>query len=378
MRIGIDLRSLQNDSQFRGIGTYTRCLVKSLLSLDKKNEYIFFAFKNRPIPDLLLEDAFKHTKVHRICSQRKRFVWLLSQLTFPYVIARHRLDIFHSPEYIIPAFSHSKRIITVHDFIHSDYKRYRRKNKFIRNAYLALRNETIKCAHRVIAVSEYTKNKIIELIGIKQEKIKVIYEAANEVFRPIEDHYLLSAIKTKYNIQDNCVLYVGTFDHHKNIDNLLRAFSLVNDKRVNLVIAGTITDKENFITISKLIAQLGLGQRVNIVGHVPQDELAGFYNISKMVISVSVYEGFGLPILEAMACGKPVIVAKNTSMKEIVGSCGILVDPYNTNEIASAIDRLLAQEELSAILEEKALSRAKEFSWEKAARQTLSLYEELV
>jgi glycosyltransferase involved in cell wall biosynthesis len=378
MRIGIDIRSLQNDSQLRGIGTYTGCLVRHLLSLDSENEYTFFVFKNRPVPDFLTDSIFRNARLKRICKQRKRFVWLSSQFIFPYAITKERLDIFHSPEYIIPAFSLSRRVITVHDFIHSDYKRYKKKNTLVRNAYLLLRNRAIRRAHRVIAVSDYTKGKIMELIGIKEDKIKVIYEAASQEFRPIRDAELFSRLRAKYNIKDDFLLYVGVFDHHKNIENLIKAFSLVQDKCVNLVMIGAITDKENFASVNKLIAELGLRQRVKIFGYIPQDELVGFYNIAKMAISVSVYEGFGLPILEAMACGRPVIAAKNTSMKEIVGSSGLLVNPYDTAEIASAMDKLLSDGALRETLAAKAFIRAGEFSWEKTARQTLSLYGELL
>ncbi len=376
MRIGIDIRSLQNDSERRGIGSYTRCLIEGLVSIGREDEYVFFAFKNRPLPALLSERVFKNVKIKRLTWRQERFVWLSGQALFPLAIQDEKLDIFHSPEYIVPVFSKSKKVITVHDFINSDYPLYRKRSGFLRRAYFYLKDGTLNCADKIIAVSEYTKRKIVELARISEDRIRVIYEAAAGSFFPSKDKERFLSLRNKYGIPYDFLLYVGALDYHKNIDGLINAFSLCRFQDIGLVLAGVKNDPQYFNFINKLIAELKIKERVYILDYIPQEDLAGLYNMSKIVISASLYEGFGLPVLEAMACGRPVIASKNTSMGEIVGTCGILVDPYNTEEIAQAINNLLSDDELRNALAEKGLQRAKEFSWGKAAQETLSLYKE--
>jgi len=380
MRIGIDVISLQNNSQNRGIGTFTRCLIKNILTIDRENEYVFFVFGNRPLPSLLREEIFKDIKIRKVTSITKRFSWLSGQFFFPPAIKEERLDIFHSPEYILPALSKSKKIITVHDFINSDYKIYRKRSSFIRRIYFYLKNETLKRADKIIAASEYTKSKIMELVGIDEGRIKVIYYGVDEIFIPLNDNTLFSKLRNKYGIKGDFLFFAGVIDHHKNIHGLIKAFSRVRFKDIGLVLVGAKSYDVKYVrSIKALIERLGIKDRVYILGYIPPGEdLVGLYNMAKMVISVSFYEGFGLPILEAMSCGTPVIAAKNTSMREIVDSSGILIDPYNIEEITHAIDNLLSDEELRNTLSKKGRGRAKEFSWKKTAIETTSLYKDLL
>ena len=377
MRIGIDIRSLQNDSQLRGIGTYTRCLVQSLLSVDGENEYVFFAFRNWPLPDLFKEAAGKKAKVSRLTWRKKRFVWLSGQVLFPYAAKKERLDIFYSPEYIVPVLGGVKKVITVHDFINREYDFYRQKSVWLRKAYLRVKDFTLAYADRIIAVSEYTKSRIKEITGIKDERIKVIYEAAEADYAPKSDEKLFSALRKKYKVDKEFLLYVGAIDHHKNIEGLLRAFSRIKTKDAALVMIGVKNDPGYFDSIINLIERLGLKHRVYVLGYIPQEDLAGFYNMAKGVVCLSFCEGFGLPVLEAMACARPVIASGNTSMAEIVGDCGILINPYNLEEITAAMDKVLGDESFRNSLAEKGFIRSKEFSWEKAARQMMGVWREL-
>lgn len=377
MRIGIDVRSLQNDSQRRGIGTYTRALIQTLLLIDGENEYVFFAFRNRALPDLCKQVQKNNVKISRLTWRKKRFVWLSGQVLFPYAAKKERLDVFYSPEYIVPVAGRVKKVITVHDFINREYDFYRRKSVWLRKAYLRLKDFTLAYADRIIAVSEYTKNRIKEITGIKDERIKVIYEAAEAVYAPQSDKNMFLALREKYKVNREFLLYVGAIDHHKNIEGLIRAFSRIKVQDAGLVMIGVKNDPGYFDFILKLIEKLGIKSRVYLLGHIPQEDLAGFYNIAAGVVSLSFCEGFGLPALEAMACAKAVIAAGNTSMAEIVGDCGILVDPYNLEEITAAMDRVLVDEDLRKSLAEKGFRRSSEFSWEKAARQMMGVWREL-
>lgn len=377
MRIGIDIRSLQNDSQHRGIGTYTRALAQGLLSLDRENEYVFFAFRNRPLPDLFKQGAGKKVKVSRLTWRKKRFVWLSGQVLFPYAAKKERLDVFYSPEYIVPVAGRVKKVITVHDFINREYDFYRRKSVWLRKVYLRLKDFTLAYADKIIAVSEYTKSRIKEITGIKDERIKVIYEAAEAVYAPQSDKNLFLALREKYKVDREFLLYVGAIDHHKNVEGLIMSFSRIKAKDAGLVMIGVKNDPGYFDYIISLIERLGIKSRVYVLGYIPQEDLAGFYNMASGAVSLSFCEGFGLPTLEAMACASPVIASGNTSMAEIVGDCGILVNPYNIEEISAAMDSLLSDEGLRNSLAEKGFIRSKEFSWEKTARQMIGVWEEL-
>jgi len=377
MRIGIDIRSLQNDSKNRGIGTYTRCLTKNILSKGPDNDYVFFAFKDMPLSPLLKNGVFKDIKIRKVNHRRLPFVSLSGQALFPYAIKQENLDIFHSPEHMLPVFSGCRKVITVHDFNGTECRMYRERQNLLSKSYYYLRYKSAGCADKIIAVSEYTKKKIAQFVGVKEEKIKVIYEAAQECFKPLDDKGLFIGLRNKYNIDGDFLFYTGAIAPHKNIDLLIRAFSRSGFKELALVLAGVDNNKEYVASIKARILELKLQERVHILGYVPPEDLAGLYNMAKIVISVSLYEGFGLPILEAMACAKPVIASGNTSMREIVGEAGILVDPYSIEEVSEAINNLLSDEELRNALAVKGLQRSREFSWEKAAKETLSLYAEL-
>lgn len=380
MRIGIDIRSLQNESRDRGIGTYTRCLIEHLLAIDRHNEYFFFVFRNQGLPQICHIYPRARENTVGVTWRRKRFMWISGQCLFPYAVKRYKLDIFYSPEYIVPVVARVKKVITVHDFINSDYSLYRSRCGRIRKGYFFLRNSTLRFADRIIAVSEYTKQKIIKITGVTADKIRVIYEGAAPVFAPLSDKVgIREIIRRRYGIHEDFFLYVGAIDYHKNIDGLLKAFARIKKQGVAFVIAGTPVDPRYASRIyaeSELLAKNK--HKVYFLGFVCQQELVDLYNTAIGFISVSVYEGFGLPALEAMACGTPLIAAGNTSMREIVDSGGILVDPYNIDEITYAMENLLSDGNLRNLLSQKALIRAREFSWEKAARETLSLYEDLI
>src|SRR3989338_4052716 len=316
MRVGIDIRSLQNDSQLRGIGTYTRSLIQALLSVDEKSEYVFFAFRNRPLPDLCKELAGKKVMVSRLTWRKKRFVWLSGQALFPYAAKKERLDVFYSPEYIVPVLGRVKKTITVHDFINIEYPLYRKRSGALRRLYFYLKDKTLHRADRISSVSRYTKEKIRQLCGIDESRISVIYEAAQDCFRPLSDRGLFSRVEKKYKIEGRFILYVGAIDYHKNIDGLIKAFSRIKDNSAALLLAGVKNDPGYFEFIKRLIEKLNLKRRIFLLGYVSQEDLAGLYNMALAVISVSFCEGFGLPVIEAMACARPVIASGNTSMAE--------------------------------------------------------------
>lgn len=372
MRIGIDVRSLQNDSRLRGIGTYTRELVNALAGAAPDDEFVFFAYANRPLPALPARG-----QVRRVTSLRKRFVWLSGQLLFPSVAKREGLDIFYSPEYIVPVWCRCPKVITVHDFINREYPVYRRRSGILRRAYFYLKDRTLESADGIIAVSRYTREKIGKFARVDRGKVRVIYEAAGREFVPLDDPERLRALKAKYAFDGEYLLYVGAVDYHKNIDGLITAFAAARRCRALLVFAGVQHDPVYCRRVRELAEKEGVASRVRLLGYVPQDDLVGLYNAAAAFISVSVYEGFGLPCLEAMSCGIPVICAGNTSMAEIVADAGVLVDPFDREAIAAAIERICADREWRLGLGAAALAGARRFTWEKTAAETLAFFKEL-
>lgn len=378
MRIGVELIPLQDDSRHRGIGMYTRCLLKRILSIDKDNEYVFFAFGNWPLSDILSQKEFRDVKIVKLNPPVRQSSWFFAQAFLPQAMRKEKLDIFYSPGYVLPVFAKHKKIITIHDLIYSQV--YRKSSSILKKIYFYLKNESLKRSDRIITVSNYSKKKIVELLGIGEERIKVIYLAAESIYRPLNDAGMFSGLRKKYGIDRDFMLFVGALDFHKNIESMIKALARMESRDIGLVLAGVNyrrMHQDNMKIIHNLVEKLKLKGRVYILGYIPQEDLLGLYNLAKIVVSVSSYEGFGLPILEAMACGKPVIAAKNTSMKEIVGSCGCLVGPYDIDEIAGSADTLLSDGKLMKEFSEKALKRSRDFSWDKAAKETISLYEEL-
>jgi glycosyltransferase involved in cell wall biosynthesis len=286
-----------------------------------------------------------------------------------------KVDIIHSPESSTPFTKLSnKKIITVHDIIPFYFPET--FTKVTEYRYKLLLQRAINSSDRIITVSENTKNDLINKFKIPEDKIRVIPLAANENFRKLDENET-SKIKSKYNINFPFILYVGTLEPRKNIPNLLNAYYKLKKQGINhkLVIAGGKgwKYKEIFETIEKL----NLQNEVIFTGYVPDEDLPGFYNAADLFVYPSLYEGFGLPPLEAMQCGTPVITSNTSSLPEVVGAAGITVNPYDVDELANKMYEVLTNEDLRKEMSKKGLERAKLFSWKKCAEEHLKVYEEV-
>jgi glycosyltransferase involved in cell wall biosynthesis len=228
----------------------------------------------------------------------------------------------------------------------------------------------------VIVPSQSTKTDVMRLYGVNPEKIAVIYEGYDEeVYKPQDNLAPIEEVKREYNISGKYILYVGTLEPRKNIPRLVEAFHSLKKGEVEhkLVVAGKLgwLYKDIFTTVTKL----NLENEVIFTGYIPQKELPILMGGAEVFAYPSLYEGFGLPPLEAMACGTPVIASNTSSLPEVIGDAGILVDPYNSKEIAQAMYRLISDEGLRQQMHQRGLNRAKMFSWEKTAQQTLKVFE---
>jgi len=261
-------------------------------------------------------------------------------------------------------------LITVHDIA-------RFKFHFVREGLaeklgLWLDRKGIKKADLVIAVSEYTKRDIVEFLGVPPEKIEVIYNGIDlEVFKPRKD----------IPFDFPYIMCVGSERPRKNLGRLLKAFTLIKKyfPGLKLVKVGTEGRSSDFRTRTlNQIAELGLEEDVIFVGHVEDKELSRYYSGALLLAYPSLYEGFGFPPLEAMACGCPVVASNTTSIPEIVGDAGVLFDPYEVDEIAEALRKVIEDEKLRKRIIEKGLNRVKRFSWDKTADQTYNLYQKVI
>jgi glycosyltransferase involved in cell wall biosynthesis len=373
MRIGIDISQIV----YQGTGTasYTQNLVKNLLRIDRKNEYVFFGSSLRqkksiadfcesvdsgsksnvfPLPPIFLELLWN--KWHKIPVER---------FTGP-------LDIFHTSDWLEPP-SRCPKVTTIHDLAILKYPETfmpKGKHDIVENQKRKL--EWVKKEARlVIAVSENTKKDIVELLGIPAKKIRVIYEAPGEEFYPREKEEIEN-VRQKYQITGDYILAVGTREPRKNLERTIRAMSSLTGvtpvKGLPLVIVG----KFGWGGEEKFKVQRS---KFKVLGYVPQGDLPALYSGASCFVYPSLYEGFGLPVLEAMACGCPVVNSRVSSLPEIAGEAAVLVDPLEVDDIARGIKEAIGRREEMV---KKGLKRVKLFSWEKCARETLEVYKEAV
>lgn len=366
MRIAIDARIVHYTKA--GIGQYTIHLADALAALAPDDEFV------------LLQSHKDHKPLSARPNVRRIGLWTpshhrLEQLLLAVELPLHRfkVDLLHSTDFIPPLRLTSFRsVITVHDLAFLNWPHFLTEEAA---RYYAQVDQAVRRADQIIAVSESTKNDLIERLGAPQEKITVVYEAADPLFRPVERRDALAALRGKFPLPDEFILFVSTIEPRKNIGLLLRAYSrLRRDYKVTagLVLAGAIGWLSE--QVFEEVERLELRPHVTFLGRVESEDLVYLYNAARCLAHPALYEGFGLTPLEAMACGTPVVVSKVSSLPEVVGDAGLLIDPQNEDELAVALHRLLRDDALHAELRAKGLARAKTFSWQRAAEQTLAVY----
>ncbi|NLV75116.1 MAG: glycosyltransferase family 4 protein [Chloroflexi bacterium] len=367
MRIGIDTRLASYRKA--GISRYTLQLVEALQHLAVEDEFVILQGRKNKEPILARPNFTTRTLLtpshHR-----------LEQLTLPWEIRPLKLDVLHSPDFIPPFRAQTRTVITIHDLVFMLYPNFLDKDAA---RYYGQIDQAVLHADGIIAVSNSTKHDIMRLLGVPDNKITVIYEAASPAFRPLRTSEVAAHIQRRFELDPGFILFVSTIEPRKNLPALLRAYRELIDKyhvTAPLVIAGQ--KGWLFEEVFTLVTSLKLDNHVRFLGRVSSQELFWLYNTARMLVQPSIYEGFGLTPLEAMACGTPVIVSNVSALPEVVSDAGLLIDPNVPEEITVAMWRLLKDEALWNNLVEKGLKRAACFSWDKAARETLALYHSVV
>ena len=348
MKVAIDISPLKSIHKFRGVGNYTRHLVEALQRVDKKNEYLLITdcqSLTRLKPDLVHYPYFD-------------LFWLTLPFKKPY-----------------------PTLVTVHDltplvFPHKFPKGIRGWLKY------QIQRQSLRGAKAIITDSRNSKRDIVKFIGFPEKKIYIIHLAADKKFRKLKTRNLM-LIKKKYNLPEKFILYVGDVNWNKNVPGLIKAFSHFNPpaggqaSSLKLVLVGKAFENKDLPetkTILQLIESLGLINQTRILGYVPGEDLVALYNLATVYCQPSFYEGFGLPVLEAMACGTPVVAANTSSLPEICSEAAIMVNPYDINDIAEGIGKVIGDKIIRDRLVKKGLVQAKKFSWEKTAKETIKVY----
>ena len=365
MRIAIDAR-LSYYVQ-GGITQYTLNLIRALGAIDRENEYL--VFQRRPDQRTIAsQENFRRISLRAPTHHPLEQYFLGVELSL-----QGKLDLIHCTDFIPPFYYRRPSVITVHDLAFLLYPHFLTR----RSAnYYGLIDRAVRHAAHIIAVSESTKQDLVRLTGTPEHKITVIYEAAEPIYFPIHDQEVLAQIHAKYHLPEQFILFVGTIEPRKNLPTLLRAFrDLVAGYKTqaDLVIVG----KKGWLyeETYQLVTDLGMTDRVHFLGRVQTADLPHLYSASQMLVLPSYYEGFGLPPLEAMACGVPVIVSDTPAMVEVVGDAGLCISPEDVEGLTVAMWRFLTDDTLRAEMIAKGLTRVKCFSWERAARETLAVYQ---
>ena len=376
MKIGI-IAGIVEETR-TGIGTYTYTLLQSLKDIDYQNEY-FTVSRKELNPNFVDKD---HQIIIPVPSfmdyfQRSYFAWQLLILPFK-LRRRHELSLIHDP-FNLACFAildiPFKKVVTIHDIAPIVNKNNFRKIFVLLHKIMLPR--VIKKTNIIITDSHFSKGEIVRYLHVNPDRIRVIYPGIDKRFHPLPSSQPPMMLE-KYNIPKNFILYVGSTQKQKNVQALIRAYARI-EKEIShkLVIVGTkIFGGRNYL--SKLIKDLHLEESVIFTGYISDEELPAFYNAASLFVFPSLYEGFGLPPLEAMACGTPVITSNRASLPEAVGDAGIMVDPDDIEGLAKAMVKLTTDEELRQTMIKRGLERVKLFSPEKAAAATIEVYREVL
>lgn len=377
MRIGFDATPAVR--QGAGIGRYTRELLQALYSADPNSHYQLFFASRSPLPyplpgQLPANFHARHLPFDDIWLAR---VWHRAQLPLPVETITGPIDLFHSPDFTLPPVRRGTRtILTVHDlsFIRDPDSAV----PVLRQYLNAVVPRSVARADHVLADSLSTRADLIELYHTPSDKISVLYSGVNAIFRPITDSAPLAAVRAKYHLGESpFILAVGTLQPRKNYVRLIQAFSRLpsHHSELHLVIAGG--KGWLYDVIFAEVERLKLQTRVVFAGFVDDADLPALYSAARVLAYPSLYEGFGLPMLEAMACGTPVVTSTASCLPEVAGDAALCVPPTDVDALARALEQAVSDEAVRATLIVKGLARAKEFTWEKAARELVRLYREI-
>ena len=352
-------------------------LIKNLMKIDKINQYFVFV---APGPDKCLSD----TSNFKIIELDGGAYPLWEQKALPKAVKQYNCELLQCTSNTAPVNPGVPLIVILHDIIYMEsialfrkgYTLYQKIGNMYRRFIVP---RVVKKADKIITVSNFERNRIKDFFNIDDDKIVAIYNGVGAHFKPIDDKKLLEEIKKKYSLPDKYMFFLGNTDPKKNTKGVLQAYSQFvkqNGDEVKLLMLDF--DETELKKLLTEIKAPELRKNIFLAGYVVNTDLPAFYNMAELFLYPSLRESFGIPMLEAMACGVPVITSNTSSMPEVAGDSALIIDPYKPSEICNAIEKLLSDNDLKNSLVEKGLNRAEKFSWENMARQNLELYKSVL
>ena len=372
MKIGIDASILAR-KKITGINRYLQNLLKNIPEIDKKNEYYLFSFGESELSEYKIKgfNVIYVGKNKIISSKYYSAIWL--NFALPSALKKYKIDLFFQPNHFLPFFFDNKKIksvITVHDLIPKIDPKYRDLiYKTYLNIFLPL---SIKKSQKIITVSESSKKDILKFYNVPAEKIYVIHEAADDKFKQrILSTEQKKKLISQYNLPEKFILHVGAIENRKNILGILKIGDLIKniDKNIKIVLVG----KPGY-GASEIFKEIEKCKNVYYIGHIDDEDLPYIYNLAKLFLFPSFYEGFGLPPLEAMQSGLPTLASNTSSILEVVGEGGIIHDPRDYEGFAKDIINLLKNKNFYQEMQKKAISRAKDFSWKISTKKLIEVF----
>ena len=376
-RIGIDVTSAL--SQGGGIGRYTRELVRALVAQDSQYQFRLFSAKiSSPYPVTEPLPAATNRVTHHMAPLSERWlyrIWYRARLPLPVQWVTGQLDLFHSPDFVLPPVSDGiPTLLTIHDLSFIHYP-----DVFPPPLIVYLNRVvpwSVKRASHLLADSKATKEDLCAIWHVPAEKVTVLYSGVSDFFRPVVDEQVLTSMRQKYSLGKPYILAVGTVQPRKNYQMLIRAFRVVAEQLpMQLVIAGGQGWMEEEMLAE--VRRQKLEERVSFIGFVDDNDLPAVYSAAALLAFPSIYEGFGLPILEAMACGTPALISNASCLPEVGGAAAVQLSPFDEPGWSRAMISLLGDKQKLAEMSAAGIMQAQRFSWDKAAKQLLEIYHRL-
>ena len=368
MRIAIDIRKLHD----YGIGTYLRNLLRHLARIDGDTEFVLLSRRDD------LPVAARLGRNFRGVAESSGLYSVREQLSIPLNVLRLAPALFHTPHYVLPPLTPCRAVVTIHDCIHLMFPQYLRH----RLAYAYARTMLWTAAHRssrILTGSEAAKRDILRFFDVPASKITVIHHAVDDLFFRDPGEAELARVRERYGLHGRFVMYSGNVTPHKNLERLVEAFALLRrdgHDDLKLVVSGA--GPSRYSSLRGAVRRHGLDDgHVRFLGYQPEAALSALYRLADVFAFPSLYEGFGLPPLEAMACGTPVVASNASSLPEVVGDAAVLVDPVEPRAIADGIHQALDDTALRGRLRERGLARARSFSWRASVERLHGIYREL-
>jgi glycosyltransferase involved in cell wall biosynthesis len=372
MRIGLDLQSVVG--QPTGVGQYSFYLGKYLPSVSPSDDFIGLVFGGRA--DAALKLRTVNFTVRRVRFLPPRGVSLLWKTVDwpPADLFTGRVDVFHFPSFVARRLRSGIPAVTIHDLA---FKRMPELCEAGNVAFLEKHiPRTLERAGLVLADSQFTARELVDVYGYPEERIRVVYLGVDKGFHAAGQREV-DRVRRRHELPEKFILFVSTIEPRKNIGSLLQAYGLLRESAISLpqlLIVGEGGWRSEMKNIERLIEKLGLGKVVRVINYVGHDELPAVYTAAELFVFPSLYEGFGLPPLESMACGTPVVCSNSASLPEVVGDAALLVPPQDVEGMAKAMHRILDDVTLREELIRRGLKRVRKFTWVETARATIQAY----